>query len=62
MEIHVQELQKLSEDNNSYSKNIIDIFLAAINDWPKPILTLDDYEIQVRKFIKKEKKITLKVV
>ena len=33
-------------------KQIIDILLLAINDWPKEILTVDDYEIEVKGFIK----------
>ncbi|WP_339869293.1 hypothetical protein [uncultured Algoriphagus sp.] len=45
-----QESEKLSDD----IKKIINILLAAINDWPKPIATLAEYEIEISKLIGSE--------
>jgi len=34
------------------TKQTLDIILAAINDWPNPVLSLDDFEMEVAQFIK----------
>lgn len=45
-----QESEKLSDD----IKKIINILLAAINDWPKPIGTLAEYENEIYRLIGSE--------
>jgi len=49
----IYELEKLQDSPgiNSFNKKIIDILLAAINDWPDPIYSLNDYELVVRNFV-----------
>lgn len=44
------ELGNPAIDNQS--KEVITIFLTAINDWPSPILTIEDYGLEVEKFVK----------
>ncbi len=52
MKLYIHELEKFLElevDNDV--KKIINIFLSAVNDWPNSILTLEDYELEVEKFV-----------
>lgn len=53
MKLYISEIEKLLDSGNvsNHLKKMSDIFLAAINDWPDSILTLDDYEIEIEKFI-----------
>ena len=49
----IEQLQKIGEKNNTpYEIKIaVKVFLLAINDWSKPIASLDEYEFLVQKFI-----------
>ena len=51
MEISNLEKIKESESINPIIKDLIRGLLVAINDWPNPIVQLEDYELQVCKFI-----------
>ena len=50
------EIKKLNEIifSNESNIEIVTVFLESINDWPVEVLTLEDYEIEVKKFIKSE--------
>ena len=53
MALSIAEVEQLIQ-KNSFSdeeSRIIEIILAAINDWPNPNLTLEDYELAVSEFI-----------
>ncbi len=56
MSISISYLEKIQESEKlpANVKNIINILLAAINDWPNPIISLVDYENEVYKLIKGE--------
>jgi hypothetical protein len=43
----IQESEKLTSD----VKDILIILLAAINDWPYPILNLEEYEKEIYMFV-----------
>ena len=53
MSLSISELEEIQEGNKTSSipGKVIDAFLAAINDWPSPILTLDDFESEVSAFV-----------
>lgn len=53
MKLTITQLEKTTLHDVKL-KGIIDIFLAAINDWPNPISNLEDYEYEIEKFIKAE--------
>lgn len=48
------EIEKIQEDGLLHEElqNIIEIILTAVNDWPEPILSLEEYVYQVQKYIK----------
>ena len=48
---HTQELLDIETDLSDKNRIAIEIFLAAINDWPKPCNTFEDYELDLRYFI-----------
>ena len=54
--LEIGNLQKVqeSESANPIIKDLIGGLLIAINDWPDPIVQLEDYELQVCKFLGKE--------
>jgi hypothetical protein len=54
--LEISNLQKVqaSESVNPIIKEIIRGLLVAINDWPNPIAQLEDFELQVCKFIGSE--------
>jgi DNA-binding MltR family transcriptional regulator len=52
--IYVLEKVKDSPEINSFDKKIVDLLLAAINDWPNPIFGLSEYELVVSDFIRGE--------
>ena len=54
--IYIKDLEDLLEKEliTDKMKLIIDLFLTAVNDWPKSIDNLDDYEYEVNEFIKGE--------
>jgi hypothetical protein len=56
MVISIHQIEELIEfDNLSAStKDKLKIFLLAINDWPKQIDTLFDFEKEIQKFIGNE--------
>jgi len=39
------------EHFSTNTKKVIEILLSAINDWPNTICHLDEYELEVQKFI-----------
>jgi hypothetical protein len=51
--ISISQLEEIHDslEINSNEREIIDIILAAINDWPNPIFTLEEYILDVEKFI-----------
>ena len=53
MDLSIIDLEKMIEARkiSDNIKIIIDVFLLAVNDWPNPILNLEDYESEVEKFI-----------
>jgi len=52
MSLSVSYLEKIQESEKITAiKEIINILLAAINDWPIPIISLIDYEKEVYKLI-----------
>ena len=50
IKLHISEIRNL-KILNPHTRKVIDIFLSAINDWPNSILTFEDYESEVEKFI-----------
>ena len=46
----LEEIKK-SKSANEKDEIIIDLLLAATNDWPTPILDLESYEVEVERFI-----------
>jgi hypothetical protein len=54
--LNIDELEDRLDLNtiNKEIKPVIEIFLAAINDWPEMANDLNDYEIQVRRFVNGE--------
>lgn len=56
MSLSVGYLEKIIESEKlpTAIKEILTIFLAAINDWPNPIDSLVDYEKDIYKLIGKE--------
>jgi hypothetical protein len=51
--LEIGNLQKVQESEtvNPIIRDLIRGLLIAINDWPNPIVQLEDYELQVCKFI-----------
>ena len=51
--LEISNLQKVQESERvkPIIKNIIGGLLIAINDWPNTIMKLEDYELEVQKFI-----------
>jgi hypothetical protein len=49
----ISELEQAQESKeiSSIVREVIGVFLAAINDWPNPILKLEDYNLEVKSFI-----------
>src|SRR5882724_3772491 len=52
----LERIRESSEELSSSTKDVIKIFIAAINDWPSTIFDpetycLKDYELEVRNFI-----------
>lgn len=39
------------EETSKTTKEIIDIFLKSINDWPNEVDSLDDYDLEIQNFI-----------
>lgn len=56
MSLSVSYLEKIQESEKltGVIKEIINILLAAINDWPAPIINLVDYEKEVYKLMGEE--------
>lgn len=52
--ISVLEKNQASEVLSSRTREILTILLAAINDWPRPIVHLTDFEKEVYRFIGNE--------
>lgn len=52
--ISVLEKNQASEVLSSRTREILTILLAAINDWPRPIVHLADFEKEVYRFIGNE--------
>jgi hypothetical protein len=52
----ITNLQKVQESEgvDPIIKDLIQGLLIAINDWPNPIVQLEDYDLQVCQFIGKE--------
>jgi len=53
MTLSVAEVEELIQKGtfSDEETRIIEIILAAINDWPNPNSTLEDYELSVSEFI-----------
>jgi hypothetical protein len=53
MKLKILQIEQIAElkSTSCEMKNVINIFISAMNDWPKVLTTLDDYENQVREFI-----------
>ncbi len=53
MILSISNIDKLQETGKLTGniKIVAEIFLSAINDWPEPVLSFEDYEEQVREFI-----------
>ena len=53
MEINIKEIEKSAKNIKleHETRKIIEIFLAAINDWPNPVLTIEAYEKDLKNFI-----------
>jgi len=54
LEIEKLNVIDFSNEANVEVAKIVTIFLESINDWPTKVLTLDDYELNIEKFIKNE--------
>lgn len=56
MSLSVGDLEKIQESEklSTVIKEIISIFLSAINDWPNQIVSLVDYEKEIYKLIGEE--------
>ncbi len=56
MELEIKKLEELlnKAELNPVKKEVINVLLTSINDWPQKVDTLDEYEKEVRKFIKGE--------
>jgi hypothetical protein len=56
MSIGIKELDLVQESASLEPKigRIIEILLASVNDWPRSISTIEDYEIEVRQFLGNE--------
>ncbi len=56
MSLSVDHLEKIQESEKlpTVIKEMISIFLAAINDWPNQIVSLVDYEKEIYKLIGEE--------
>lgn len=54
MKIYVDDLEELLdiEKKNSKARLVINILLASINDWPKAVDSLSDFDDAVNKFIR----------
>lgn len=54
MKLSTDTVEKiLDEDSVSPDiKEVLQIFLAAINDWPDQISSLEDFQLKIREFIK----------
>lgn len=50
---YLEEIQE-SEKLTTVVKAILNILLSAINDWPNPILNLDDYQKEIYKLVGEE--------
>ena len=53
MALSIAEVEQLIQKKtfSDEESRIIEIILAAINDWPNPNLTLEDYELAITEFI-----------
>ena len=53
MKLLIADIEELIEKGHFSTQNIavIDILLSSINDWPNSIVSLDDFELEVRNFI-----------
>lgn len=53
MELYIQKLEEIQDGNKTdpVLNKTIDIFLAAVQDWPNPVLTLEDFETEISIFI-----------
>lgn len=53
MSLSVNYLEKIQESDKLPSgiKTTLNIFLAAINDWPNPVMDLVDYEKEIYKLL-----------
>lgn len=53
MKLYISHVQELVENKriNDDLMEIVTIFLEAVNDWPKPVLTFEDYESEIQKFL-----------
>jgi hypothetical protein len=48
--LFISDLEKMNSD----VKEVVDVLMLAINDWPNQVVKLEDYEIEVSKFIGQE--------
>lgn len=51
--VHLENIQE-SETTTTVVKEILNILLAAINDWPNPIVRLVDFENEIYKLVGEE--------
>lgn len=53
MKLYVSNLENVLESKllSDEEREVVNIFLAAINDWPYPIRSLEDYETSLRNFL-----------
>lgn len=56
MSLSISHLEKFQESKKLANPitELVDILLAAINDWPNPIINLDDYEKEIYKLMGNE--------
>lgn len=56
MKLSISYLEEIQESGKltTVIKAMLNILLAAINDWPNPILNLDDYQKEIYKLVGEE--------
>lgn len=49
-DLFISDLEKVNSD----VKEVVDVLMLAVNDWPNQVVKLEDYELEVSKFIGQE--------